>query len=459
MWPNNNTYFILILVLPFIYWHFSIFLKNGSEYLTSLSFLFFIFIFFGYLYSPLISLLGNQPWEHNLLITERINTCMLFALLSLFFFQLGYGSPRTQKSSDYKNLEKSFNLPNVKKGTIVILAVVYLGLFVFSIDGFENLFYSSTPRYLMKLQWSEAQSFFFKFKQIINVLLPFIGIILAILSSIFIFNNQGRVVNTILVFAIGWGGIFISSIESVWGFGRDSGAMLIIFLLIYIKTTKKINYTFVISIVLLVIMLGSNGISKREYFNPGIGNFVDSFFVSSTQPSSSILSFILDPNKNPINAVNSWTLKASILDFESINYLQNSFVFLLTLNPLPSVLIFPPSIGESLAIVAGSYGYSNVTTPAFAELYYLFGFFGAVPLFFLGRLFSYYDNRLNTENSLYYFLIILVLFLSIPLSLHNGLRAASRPLIYILFFECLRCVIFKKRVGLYVEKERQRHES
>jgi hypothetical protein len=132
---------------------------------------------------------------------------------------------------------------------------------------------------------------------------------------------------------------------------------------------------------------------------------------------------------NPLDSVAAFT-RIVELDSNHRYALSMPFKLLWNLNPLPSELVPLFEIGEGLASAMGTWGNYDLTTPALAELWRVFGYWGSLGMLIVGMLCGWCEKRAVMQPSLLSLLNVLLFFAAFPVGLHSSLRPMTRPFVY-----------------------------
>ncbi|OOY06986.1 hypothetical protein BMI85_15785 [Thioclava sp. DLFJ4-1] len=180
----------------------------------------------------------------------------------------------------------------------------------------------------------------------------------------------------------------------------------------------------------LGISLCLTGFFLRSLYSPGIENFFDAYI--NGLPKAPIFSGHINPNYiNILNSADRFTLKASFLKNEAVQGWSNFMNFLGILQPLPSKLVGMPTVaGTSLTSDLGTEGVLSVTTPALGEIFYLFGYSGAVVFLLYGALCGRLDKAFLRNRALVFQIMRILIMLGFVSGLHKGFRAMTRPIVY-----------------------------
>jgi hypothetical protein len=222
-----------------------------------------------------------------------------------------------------------------------------------------------------------------------------------------------------------------ASLEAVWNFSRSAGYPFAVLAFVMLRTRGRDGAKIAAVGMAIAAFLGGVGYSSRSQYYPGLGNFFQAVAGShraGEKPDGSAIRWAAE--MNPLDAMSAWTLKASLVDAQGPTLADDGVAAVLALQPLPSFLVPTPPIGPSLNEVRGLDDVVGLTTPALAEAYYAFGFWGVWVMVPLGLGAGWMDRQFCSRPSLVALFGLVLYFASFPLGLHNGLRAASRLPIY-----------------------------
>ncbi|MEY8118849.1 hypothetical protein AB9F26_11350 [Falsihalocynthiibacter sp. BN13B15] len=230
--------------------------------------------------------------------------------------------------------------------------------------------------------------------------------------------------------------VSICSISFFASFSRGSGLFMIV-AATAIQLPKKMGLTHkVISILLFAVgfYLCFVGFTQRDA-EMGVSSFVlaalyPNFGFLDTLSTSGIGEISNYAILNFFDALAPISAHIHFSDRSDQDILTAMKSLFFALQPLPSSLFsnpvqFGPNLRESFGIT----GSTNLTSPALAELYFLFGW----PLIFLGAAYGWLLRRVDVLQSTHRgkvkYLIFLLIIGGIVISGHSGLRAFARPTI------------------------------
>jgi len=225
----------------------------------------------------------------------------------------------------------------------------------------------------------------------------------------------------------------VASFGVMHNLSRASGLAVFIFAFVTAILTPR-RKGLIVLLIALTFVLGMIGYYGRGEYNEGLVRYMQAAtdtrtyaWMSDSQDNAPV------EFRNPLGAIDRWTLKASALErrYPGISYAENFFY---NLNPIPSAFLDLRYTGPGLSVLAGVWGSYGVTTPALAEIYFVFGWFGCLLMVPLGMLFAFFTNRLFLEKDpLMRTVVVLCLVLaagSVAIGLHKNTRAMTRPLLY-----------------------------
>jgi hypothetical protein len=422
MWPSSLTPIYLLLgLLPLFYLGVQ-FALYGWYRLFSVGTVAIGGIWAGYHLDPIVAYyFSAEIWHEPFLRLAHLDDGILFASLCMIAFLIGH------EVALKKKVMASFGrVPSVtiREQWLWIVIVVAIPVFLISVGGIREALVSSTARGAGQFEAKGLRELIVhNFKLLLNV----VSIILAVLSSIYMLQCGRRGI------PLGILGLFVASLGVMHNLSRASGLAVFIFAFVtaILKPRRKGLIVFLIALTFVLGMVGYYG--RREY-DEGVVNYIQAAadsrtyaWVSDSQDNSTARL------RNPLGAIDRWTLKASGLEHkqEHVPYAENFFY---NLNPTPSAFLNLRYTGPGLSDLAGVWGSYAITTPALAEIYFVFGWLGCLLMVPLGMLFAFFTNRVFLEKDpLVRTVVILCLVLaagSVAIGLHKGTRAMTRPLLY-----------------------------
>lgn len=217
-------------------------------------------------------------------------------------------------------------------------------------------------------------------------------------------------------------------------FSRASGILMIVaaFSVFIPGKTKWRHRAFSFILLTIGIYLCFIGISHRSA-QPGVGSFI----LNSLNPNIEKIyiyigigseSYTYFPNVNFFDSIAPISAHIYFSDNSTTNTVSSMRDLFFALQPLPSwIFSNPVRFGASLSDSFNRTGSAGITTPALAELYFLFGqatiLWGGV----YGLLLRRVDVSLAVGRRATKYLIFVLIMGGIVVSGHSGLRAFARP--------------------------------
>jgi hypothetical protein len=399
--------------------------------LLSLHFIFMSFIAIGYLFNPLWHLLFGG-WEHLFLRPEFIETAILNAVLIMVAFWFGYAlfGPRWKRgkqlsirhAAGHDVIKRS--LKKIRYRYLVGIATALLCTLIFSTGGVSELLASDIQR--GSQQWGDG-GITGRLASLANIISNLLGVSGAGIAAIYVHGCKKQwPIAVMKVLPL----LFIFSIPFIESFSRMSGGPIALFAIISISLRIPWSVTWGAALIALGMTLSLNGYFMRSLYSPGVLNFFDAYF--NGLAGAPIFTGPFNPNYiNIFNAVDRFTLKASVSQFELRGDFQSFVNFIGIIQPLPSQLVgLQASAGASLTEALGTQGVLSITTPALGEIYHLFGYSGTLVFFFYGGLCGRLDRAFIRSNAIVFQLMRLLFIIGFASGLHKGFRAMTRPIVY-----------------------------
>lgn len=441
MWPNEYTMWLLLAgLMPLVYASW-LAVRYGVKELSSLRFIGVLFIWIGYHFSPWQSFLTGEMWDHYLLVPGQINAGLLFTTLAMVAFLIGYSQVFPRKLARFrKHMPTKFALPKVKPGWVLGMCVIVLIITIITLGGVDEFWSSRFPRGYGQF---DARDFMGKLDRMLTVIRLPLEVILGLMGALLMLRAKGSKSGYILAFIA----LMVASLSSMWSFSRAAGFPFLFLAFFAIRMNVRHSLAIALPCVALALYLGSVGFHERGNYYPGIANYFQGAFLGWNEQDASWgrdQDYII---ANPLDAMAPFTRKAEQRASDSPSLFYHGLKFVWNLNPLPSEVVPVFSLGRSLSEVMGTYGHVGITTPSFAELYYVFGLSGFFIAALLGTGFAWFERRAVLYPSTINSIGITLVFLSMPVGLHNSMRAMTRPLMYALFLILAGRIIFRPRMG------------
>lgn len=427
-WPTEYTGYLLFLgILPLVYAVFQVF-KNGPRELVSLRFTTILFVWLGYHFSPLASYATGVRWDYYLLVPKYIDDGLLFSTLVLFAFILGYSfSNRVPNYANHLH-RMSYSLPYVKPKWLLIMAFISVAAFTIEVGGIEEAWRSSVARGAGQFH---GRDFAHKILHLVGLISQVISVILAGMAAITIVNVK----QTSAARKVAWLCLLIACLKGIFLFSRGAGAPFVVLAFMALRYRGKRGVAPALIALVVAFFLGYVGLHQRGFSNPGIGNFLEAAATTmGLSDASNPMASMMDNSVNPLDAMPAWTRKVD--SGGGVANFSYWLEFLLNMNPIPSEILPPSRIGPDLAQVMGTEGIVGLTTPALGENFYVFGYVGAIFGIILGMLFGWVEKQAILHPSIWAEIMLILCFVSVPISLHSTVRAFTRPVEYglVLFY-------------------------
>lgn len=384
-----------------------------------------MFPWVGYHLSPWLFFITGKQWDTFLLVPAYIDTALIFSTVSSFGFLIGYSYFFCKKLAIERSNRSGDEGIRVSPRLVVFLAAIVLGLLVVWTGGLAELWSATT--YRGEGQFDERTDVADKMRHVIAVIRTPITIALIVASGFLILNSNYSRSN----FWVGHFGLLVASLYGFYHFSRAAGFPLILVAFLVVRFKKRMAMPYALLLVCMALFMGSVGLEYRGMFRPGVGNYlvaVTDALLGITGGGARSYEFSTG-FVNPLDATAAFT-RVVELGAPHEDHLSTVFKFFWNLNPLPSefVPLFP--IGEDLASAMGTWGRSGLTTPAFGELYRVFGYWGTLGMLVVGMLCGWCERRAVVRPSMLSSLNVLLFFAAFPLGLHSAMRAMTRPFVY-----------------------------
>lgn len=422
MWPTSTTPIYLILgLLPLLYIAVQ-FALYGWYRLFNVGAVAIVGMWAGYHLDPLLAYYFSvEIWHEPFLRSAYLNDGILFASLCMIAFLVGHEVTLKGKLvASFRHLSSV----RIREEWLWIAIAVVIPVFLISVGGIGEALVSSTERGAGQFEAKGLRELIIhNFKLLLNV----VSIVLAVLASVYLLQRGHKSIS------LGLFGLFVASFGVMHNLSRASGLAVFIFAFVTAILEPK-RKGLIILLIALTFVLGMIGYYGRREYDEGVVRYIQAAtdsrtyaWMSDSQDNSSV------EFRNPIGAIDRWTLKASALNNKptGIPYAENFFY---NLNPIPSAFLNLRYTGPGLSDLAGVGRAYGITTPVLAEIYFVFGWLGCLLMVPLGMLFAFFTNRLFLEKDpVLRTTVLLCLVLaagSVAIGLHKTTRAMTRPLLY-----------------------------
>lgn len=421
---NSETPSLLLLILGLspVAYVITLSVKYGFSEVISLRPVGILFFWIGYHLSPWIYYFTGTPWDSFLLVPYEINTGLLFSTLCNIFYLAGYAYIFRKRDAIYRIKNQSNYHINISYKIVLLLCFLVFIVSVITVGGLDELWSATRGR-------GEGQfvvrDWIGKINRMLTVLQTPLTLMLVIVSSLLVLKRT----KSPMVRVLGIVGLLIASLYGMYGFSRGSGFPFILFIFIALRLKGLRFLPYAALIIIPAIYLGSVGLNERGNYNPGVGNFLSAMFNPQVQ-SSATKQHSLAEWVNPLDAQASFTRLADSITWQQPSAWDLGPKLIWNLNPLPSEIVPLYQVGMGLAEMMGTVGSTGITTPSFAQLYFVFGYAGSLALLVIGLLSSWFEKRFVHNPTLLNIFFVIVVFAAFPVGLHSGLRPMTRPFVY-----------------------------
>lgn len=445
---NSETPSLLLLVLGFfpVAYIITLSVKYGFYEAVSLRPVGILFFWIGYHLSPWIYYFTGTPWDRFLLLTYEINNGLLFSTLCSIFYLAGYAYSFRKRDAIYRSKNLYNYHINISYRIVLLLCFVVFIVSVITAGGLDELWSATRGRGEGQF---DVRDWIGKINRILTVLHAPLTLLLVIVSSLLVLKRT----KSPIVCVIGIVGLLIASLHSMYEFSRGSGFSFILFAFIALRLNGLRFLPYAVLVIIPAIYLGSVGLNERGNYNPGVGNFLSAMFNPQVQ-SSATEQHSLAEWVNPLDAQAPFTRLANSITWQQPSAWDLGPKLIWNLNPLPSEIVPLYQIGMGISEMMGTVGSTGITTPSFAQLYFVFGYAGSLILLVIGLLSGWFEKRFVYNPTVFNLFSVIVVFAAFPIGLHSGLRPMTRPFVYaISLILIFRSKLIKKRmVTLHIKQ-------
>lgn len=429
MWPTETSLSYLLLGLGPLAYVITDCVRHGLQRIASLGSAAILFVWIGYHLTPWLSY-RRGGWDSFLLEPDYIDEGLLFSTLCMVCLLVGYrvglryyARREESEALDQRNLSRSL-VPRVREKWLLVFLALSVSLFIYETGSLQEAWHS---RYSRQWWYDAGNIYRPRSAFLVGILSGVTNWVLAILASLYIVAGKMGKRMARRTHVIGYSCLLIASLTSMHGFSRAVGLPLFVlaFVLLRVKGTRA--WLSVVMLSLLGYWLSYVALTKRSDNNPGVGTYFQALAASITLDSEMDLR---EESGNPVNAMDAWTLKAGSSELERVDHTESTLALIWNLHPFPSFILPVYPIGLTLTELKGTIGAVGLTTPALGELYYAARLWGCVLMVAIGLQFSFFDVKSRYHPTPLLFVCVVLCFLSVPLGLHNDMRAMTRPLVY-----------------------------
>lgn len=395
---------------------------HGTQELLRFRSMGVIVMWIGYHLAPWIAYLSDRPYRNFLLVPGYVDRGLVFSALSMIGFMVGGSLQRLPKLATFADLKAKLSKPLPLKWILIAL-VFSLGTFLIEVGGPAQLLYSSHTH--GEGQFAERLTWTAKAAQMVNVTKPLTDLVLAVCCANLLLAAR----STLSRVGVAATGLAVAMMASLWSFSRTAGWPLLV-LAAYALAVKS-RRKWIIGIACCVIAAGLSwvGYNGRGETKSGLANFAQ-VALHARELSAGINSKSTHSMDYSFDAMPPWTRKAALSDQEAPESLSALDALAQQVSPVPSELVKPSPMGIDLAVAMGTAGTTGITTPALGEAYWVGGFTALWMPFAFGILCNKLEAVAAMAPALFGWLMRCVCYLSLPISLHQGIRGATRPFVY-----------------------------
>lgn len=416
-----RTFAFLILGLLPLALIFARAVQRGVQELTTLRFMSVLLTWIGYHLSAWLALYPGEQWKSFLLVERYIDEGLLFSTMAMLAQIIGYDSfrkhlPTTSATECNKDV-----IPKIGTHLLLLLTVASLLLFVLVVGGPSEAWESALPRGVGQI---DDQSLAGKSRQAVAVISQAVFLSTGGIAAFYV----ARYIRSADRVLFGLGCIIIASFHYMWFFSRISGAFFAFLSIVVLRIHGRKKTVFAMVCALIAIYMCWVGYNRRGLTYPGLANYFAFLAPIDTQWEQKYKLSLSEVNF--LDALAPWTRKAAQRESEASSFFENIANLIWNLQPLPSELVGVKPLGRSLAEVMGTVGSVGITTPALAEIYYVFGLWGAGLLVVWGRVLAWFDGQSVQRLPLVGTASTVLCAAGLVIGLHSSTRAMTRPFLY-----------------------------
>jgi len=424
MWPTASTPVLLTMGLSAFLLAFVPVMRNGIQEATRFRFISVLLMWLGYHLSPWLMYLSGSESADSLLVQDYIDRGLLMSSLAMFSILLGYDFYRPQRSSEHSSeVTWKQSLRRISQLQVLLLTLASFAAFLILVGGPLEAWDSQLPRGYGQFEERDGLG---KIKQMAVVLSVLLHLAAGGAAVLYMIHERARPRKKIFgaVCAI------TSSFHWAWSFSRVAGVILGFYAFIVVKLYGKRKLLTACIALMLAIYFGLVGFLGRDA-NPGIKNYLIAVIKPHLLLNTIETGQMPLPDQNFLNFMGAWTRKAEQREADEPSLLPSMLTFVWNLQPLPSEIAGLRPLGQNLSEVMGTVGSNTaITTPALAEVYYLFGFGGAVVYVCIGWMFAWLDWVSRRSHILLGVTLTFCGISAAAVGLHSGIRAMTRPFVY-----------------------------
>ncbi len=400
-----------------------------------------IFMWFGYHLSPILALLRGSDWRSFMLSPSHIEHGLWMSLASTVAFIAGYRllSSREERQTQAvlswaERTEAIMHQANqLKKSHLFAIAALIIAIFIFTVGGFEEVFYASYTRGMQ--QWLE-HTFEVRVLRFLAVILPLLSLGILALTATFSVSSE----RSIQKFALIPFCLIAASLFSMHSFSRSGGMAFVGFGIIRVILLGKKDWKIFCFSILTGLWISYVGYAYRNDYHPGLGNFGEAAFrsfvevpdFSGQKSAAGEEDELFSPESNFLSATESYTAVVSIIEREGIEPFSDIVEFIINLHPFPSGIYYAQR-GIDLTTIFRTRGSVGLTNPTLGDLFTTFGLLTPVFYFYLGLLYFTLHRHAKRFGPAIETMLMLILLIGWPLSCHSAFRSLWRIINSVIF--------------------------
>lgn len=435
MWPTDQTLPALLSgLLPIGYVLWVAAWKDVRE-LVSLRFIAVFATWYAYHLNSWLSYFMGRVWDSHLVVPQYIDQGLWFASLCMVAMVIGYDLfihywKKRETLRAFEPLRQPSRPITLELKWLSVLTAIFLISFVWYTGGLGETWRASQVRLNPEYDL---------ITRTVGVVIPLVAYVLAVLVSVYFFQNNEE--KELQHYALASLLLLLASAQRIFLFSRAAGQAFMILGIVALAMRGRKGIPTALVCLFLVYWMGGIGLEYRSQYNPGWANYFEaavSSIVSEEQEQDlgygdTSLDFSEFADNNFNNAMDPWTLRQHSKSEDRFTD-EHVFRFFWNLHPVPSAILPSYPIGEDLTVIVGSVGFSGVTTPMMATVYYVFGYMGALFYAFLGAVYAWFNTLAFERRTPTTILCWLMGFVGIGIGLHSDVRASTRSIIYAGFF-------------------------
>lgn len=423
-WPSPLSGALLTIgAAPLLFVVWRCFLAKRSEGLT-LRFWSVVLPWTAFHASPFFAYFFGLEWNGSdcPIFHENVDTCLAFSAAAMGLTVLGYGLGA--EPADRGRHAALMRLRTPAAG-IALMTGAMLAAFVVKANGFGELWVSSEGR--GEFQWMEVD-LWWRIRHLAQIVCMVSAPAVAVLAALCAVNAAPRERTGTWCFVALV--LLLLMLPGAHEFSRITGLPMIIAGAVVLNVNRGRTSRLGLASVAGGVFLCLVALSQRPSHDPGLGNFLDAAtkgidFAGNAGNGVFDLGVV-----NPVRSIERFTVAVEAREQAGERRLEDAAQFLTNIQPLPSVLAPVRQVVQPLAEYLGYSDNTCLPTPFFAELYYVFGYAGALLLAPVGWAYRWFDRRMRASpgvaSSVAHFLCVA----SIGAATHDTARPLSRFLLY-----------------------------